>query len=467
MNKKILYPLTGIVIFLLLWIIISFLLSGVIVPMPWDVGIKIMHLLSAPGTYVHLGLTALRSITGFFFALLAGTCIGIITGSFIPCEKTFYIPLLLLHGAPPLLWIIPLMLILGTGNASPITVVFLIVLPVVIINVQEGMKSITKEKWEMFTLYAPSKRMILLYLIIPSLAGFYRSIVKIGIVLAFKSCLLGEWFGAEDGIGRIINEYFYTFDMRSFYSVSFLFLTMLGGITFAVNSFAQRVLSRKKSRIIYPESRIRVPGTVTRKTCSFIMHKVTFSYGNKQVLNNISFSVEPQQQVLITGDSGAGKTTLAKIAAGLIQPEKGNVIIPENTCLLFQQGVLLPYLDCFGNASLSARWKNDDNIFNKVLYYLKLCGLDGYTHHFPGQLSGGMKRRLSLARTLVRSPDFIIIDEPFSGLHKQAREKLWDLVFSIFALKDIPMIIITHHPEELSQLSLATYTLSGGILYKQ
>ncbi len=451
---------------ILLWTILSFIFSEVIVPYPWLIIKKIFFLLLNTDIYSNLLITSLRTITGFLLAFIIGAFIGILTGSFKFIEKSFFIPVVLLQGAPPILWIIPLMLIFGTNGASPVAVVFFVVLPLVIINVQEGIKSISKDKWDMFRIYANSKFLKLTELILPSLSSYIKSIFILGIILALKSSIIGEWFGAKNGIGRIINEYFYTFNMISFYSVSVIFLIFVSIIAFLTNKFSNKIFQRKKNNIVHIKKREFSDFFTEKKNVSLVIKNLSFSYGKKNILNNINLNINNSKPIVLTGESGCGKTTFAKIAVGLIKNYKGKVIIPKNPCLIFQDDLFLDHLDSFGNASLPARWKKIDNYENITINLLEKCGLKEQINYFPDQLSGGMKKRVTFARALVLNPDFIILDEPFTNLHKDARKRLWDLYFELFIKNKILSIIITHYPEDLKDRKVCFYELKDGKIEK-
>lgn len=464
--KKIIFYFSGIILIIILWTLLSFTFSDAIIPYPWLIIKKIFSLLLNFDIYKNLLITTLRTVSGFLLAFIIGGFIGISTGSIKSIEKSFFIPVVLLQGAPPILWIIPLMLIFGTNGASPIAVVFFVVLPLVVINIQEGIKSISKDKWDMFRIYANSKFLKLTELILPSVSSYIKSIFILGIILALKSSIIGEWFGAKNGIGRMINEYFYTFNMTSFYSVSLIFLIYVSVIGFLTNKISNKIFQRKKNPIIHANNKGVNDFFTEKKKISLIIKNLNFSYGKKNILNNINLNLNNSKPIVLTGESGCGKTTFAKIAVGLIKNYKGEVMVPSDPCLIFQDDLFLEHLDCFGNTSLPARWKKTCNYENITISLLEKCGLKDYINYFPDQLSGGMKKRLTFARALVLNPDFIILDEPFTNLHKDARKRLWDLYFDLFIENKILSIIITHYPEELKNRDVDFYELKNGKIEK-
>lgn len=448
--KNAIYQLIGFLILFVIWVSFSVLFSEIIVPYPWNVARELMHMLGDGSIYYHVFLTLVRTFFGFLLAFVVGFSIGILTGIFKGIEKSFFLPIVILQGAPPIIWIIPLMLILGTSGWSPIAVVYLVTLPLVIINVQEGIKSISSRMWDTFKIYANDRKLMLHYLVIPSLTPYIKTIFILGSVLAFKSSIIGEWFGAKNGIGRTIHQYFYTFNMLSFYSVSLLFMLLVGLSAFITKiivrySFQKRHISVLTHNTHFHKKEFFHPPP----TRSIQIQDLCFHYKKRGIIDNLNLDIQNYQTIVITGESGCGKTTLAKLITGLLRPTSGTISRPENPCIIFQEDTLLNHLDCFANVSLPGKWKNVSELDHITMFFLDKCGLKRYANYFPEQLSGGMKKRLTFARALVLNPDFIILDEPFNNLDEPSRKELWDLFFELFPKRGIPSIIITHFPEEL------------------
>ncbi|MCB1193278.1 MAG: ATP-binding cassette domain-containing protein [Leptospiraceae bacterium] len=440
--------------------------SETVVPYPWKVVKELILQLSDRSIYYHISITIIRTIFGFILAFVIGFAIGIITGSYKSIEKSFFLPVVILQGAPPIIWIIPLMLILGTEGWSPVAVVYLVTLPLVIINVQEGMKSIPDTMWDMFKIYANDKKLTLRYLVFPSLIPYIKSILLLGSVLAFKSSIIGEWFGAKNGIGRIINEYFYTFNMLSFYSASLLFLLLVGTVAFGIKTIVKYTKTKKNSVITYNTHFHKKEFFHPPKNTHIKIEELCFRYKKRNILDHLNFEIKSFETIVITGDSGCGKTTLAKLITGLLKPSSGSITKSQNPCIIFQEDTLIPTMDCFANTILPGKWKKTPELDHIGIFFLDKCGLKKYVNYFPDQLSGGMKKRLTLARALVLNPDFIILDEPFTNLDHTSRHELWQLFFELFANRGIPSIIITHYPEELANRDIQYYELKHGKLWK-
>lgn len=460
--RNIPYHLIGLTILGLLWLSLSLLFGSYIVPYPHQVLGRLFIKLREPALYGSLLLTFARSLLGFSLAFLTGTVIGILSGSVKSLEKSLFLPLSLLQGSPPLLWVVPLVLILETDGGAPIAIVFFVLLPLVIINVQEGMKSISPKRWEMVRIYANSRKLILQELILPSLIPFIKSIFILGLVLALKSSIIGEWFGARNGIGKVINEYFYSYNMPSFYAVSLLFLALVG-LTAFFSRKAVAQLFREKKLSTLPEVSAGIPENILNSSPSSLkLEEVSFCYNKKKIVDRVTMEAGPGDVIVLSGDSGCGKTTLARLCTGLLTPQAGRVSGADNPCIIFQEDTFLPHLDCFGNARLPGLWKKTADLDRITAHFLKLCGLESYGNYLPSELSGGMKKRLTFARALVLNPDFVILDEPFNNLHREGRQELWDLYFKLFVDRGIPTVIITHYPEELVERKVKHWELKNG-----
>lgn len=175
----------------------------------------------------------------------------------------------------------------------------------------------------------------------------------------------------------------------------------------------------------------------------------------KRILDNISFNIKDGEFVSILGRSGCGKTTLVNILAGYLVAEKGKVLIGnievikpgKNRIVVNQENDLFEWMTVWENMKLV---NNNEEDINKCL---KLVGLNDVWQYFPNKLSGGMKKRLSLARALVVNPNFLILDEPFVSLDHLTREELHIGLDRIFSLTKKTTLLVTHDIDEAIFLS--------------
>jgi NitT/TauT family transport system ATP-binding protein len=186
--------------------------------------------------------------------------------------------------------------------------------------------------------------------------------------------------------------------------------------------------------------------------------------GETPVLTHFSFAVEVGEFIAIVGPSGCGKSTLLSLAAGLIKPDEGQVLHkgtpitapPKDMGYMLQRDHLFPWLSIRDNAVLGLRVRGDKSAESqaRVDALLRSTGLWEFRDRFPQQLSGGMRQRAALARTLAVKPEFLLLDEPFSALDSQTRVKLSDEVKGTIVEHGCTALLVTHDISEA--ISMAT-----------
>jgi len=195
--------------------------------------------------------------------------------------------------------------------------------------------------------------------------------------------------------------------------------------------------------------------------------------GSFEVIDKISFDVHENEFLTIVGPSGCGKSSLIRIIAGLLNPSKGEVLYrhrqvhgpQQGMSLVFQNFALLPWKTAIENVQLSLINSNlsKEEIEKRSGDAIKAVNLSGFETAYPGELSGGMKQRVGIARALVSYPDIILMDEPFSALDDLTAEQLRGELHYILKNKDIPVksvIMVSHNVEEVVELSDRTIVLS-------
>ena len=181
-------------------------------------------------------------------------------------------------------------------------------------------------------------------------------------------------------------------------------------------------------------------------------------------LRETTFDVRPGEFVTVVGPSGCGKSTLLRIASGLTKATGGFVSIdPGNVGYVFQDATLLQWRTVQKNVELLAELEGIDKAerARRAAENIALVGLDGFEKKYPKQLSGGMKMRCSLARSLVMDPKVFLFDEPFGALDEITREKLNDELLSLFQRKGFAALFITHSIYEAVFLSTRVLVMSA------
>ncbi|AOB28467.1 MULTISPECIES: ABC transporter ATP-binding protein [Bordetella] len=188
------------------------------------------------------------------------------------------------------------------------------------------------------------------------------------------------------------------------------------------------------------------------------LREVSLSYftpeGETEALSKVSFSLAPGEFVSLIGQSGCGKSTLLSLIAGLIPPTSGAVLVDGTPVTrpsprigyMLQQDYLFEWRTILDNVMLGAEIQGRRDARNeaRAVHLLEKCGLGAFLEHTPRQLSGGMRQRAALARTLVTEPDVILLDEPFSALDSQTRLAISDEVVDILRRENKTVVLVTH-----------------------
>jgi len=204
---------------------------------------------------------------------------------------------------------------------------------------------------------------------------------------------------------------------------------------------------------------------------------VSFQRGGviSDVLRDISLSIGQGEYVSIIGHSGCGKSTLLNVVAGLVEPVSGGVILdrkevagpgPERA-VVFQNHSLLPWLSCYDNVRLAvdkvfASTKTRAERHDWVMHNLQLVQMTHASSRRPGEVSGGMKQRIGIARALAMEPKVLLLDEPFGALDALTRASLQDAVAEIHARVGCTVMMITHDVDEAVFLSDRIVMMTNG-----
>ncbi len=212
-----------------------------------------------------------------------------------------------------------------------------------------------------------------------------------------------------------------------------------------------------------PEA-LPIPFAVPRPSTAPILITRNLSFvfqDNKEdlkTLEQITFSVRPQEFVCVLGPSGSGKTTLLRVLAGLLPPTAGEVRIEgelltgplRRSGFVFQKANLMPWRTVRENITLPLEMHNvpQDEAETRALALINLVGLQGFVNALPADLSGGMAQRVAIARALIHNPDILLLDEPFGALDALTRERMGMELLRIWQTHRKTVIMVTHSISE-------------------
>lgn len=194
------------------------------------------------------------------------------------------------------------------------------------------------------------------------------------------------------------------------------------------------------------------------------------SFGNMDIINDVSFYANENEFISLLGPSGSGKSTIFNIISGLMHQDSGEIIIDGQVCkntlekvsYMHQKDLLLPWKNILDNTILSLliKGKSKKQARAEAINYFKTFGLNGFEYKYPHQLSGGMKQRAALLRTYMSSSDIMLLDEPFGALDAITRAKMQYWLIEMINELKATIIFITHDIEEAVFLSDRIYVLS-------
>lgn len=187
-------------------------------------------------------------------------------------------------------------------------------------------------------------------------------------------------------------------------------------------------------------------------------------HADVKALDQVDLSLARGEFFAVIGPSGCGKSTLLDIAAGLLVPTEGSVRfegqllhgrVPDGIGIVFQEDASFAWLNVWDNIAFGLRRRGVDaaEIRHRVEYAIDFMGLGEFSRHYPAQLSGGMRQRVCIARTLVLQPRLILLDEPFGALDQQTRLLMGEEVLRLWRETGATVMLITHSLDEAAMLA--------------
>lgn len=191
---------------------------------------------------------------------------------------------------------------------------------------------------------------------------------------------------------------------------------------------------------------------------------------NIQALDNISLSLPTGKIGVLLGPSGCGKSTLLRMVAGLERPSEGEIVLSDRAVdqpgrdrgMVFQDYTSFPWLSVRENVAYGLKINGDRSALNEgtVDHFIRAVGLERFADAYPHQLSGGMRQRVAIARTLANYPELLLMDEPFGALDPETRWQMQDLLLNVVRKERTTVLVVSHDIEEALYLGDVVFFLS-------
>ena len=214
---------------------------------------------------------------------------------------------------------------------------------------------------------------------------------------------------------------------------------------------------------------------------------VTMIYDGRKVLNDLSFKVMKGETKIILGGSGCGKSTTIKLVLGLLKPDEGQILVDgedvtnykepqmmrvrKKIGMIFQEGALFDSLSVYENVAfkLHEQGVSEEDVEAEVRRMLRFVNLEDAIEKMPSELSGGMRRRVGIARALVGDPKIVMFDEPTAGLDPPTARTICELAMKLRDLEDVSSIFVTHEMNNLEYLTseYAVVNEAGEVVFEK
>ncbi len=235
------------------------------------------------------------------------------------------------------------------------------------------------------------------------------------------------------------------------------------------------------------ESTFREVDDTERAIPAIEFRNVTMIYDGRKVLNDLSFKVMKGETKIILGGSGCGKSTTIKLVLGLIKPDSGQILVEgedvtnynetqmmrvrKKLGMIFQEGALFDSLSVYENVAFKLHEQGvpEEDVESEVRRMLRFVNLEDAIDKMPAELSGGMRRRVGIARALVGDPKIVMFDEPTAGLDPPTARTICELAMKLRDLEDVSSIFVTHEMNNLDYLTseYAVVNEAGEVVFEK
>ncbi|MCQ2551070.1 MAG: ATP-binding cassette domain-containing protein [Clostridia bacterium] len=416
------------IFWLALWQILSMIISKpLLLPSIPETVIAFIEMLKVKTFYLDVFATITRCIASIAISFVLGVIFALLSARKRWLEVILKGPVSFFKTVP-VMAIIIYFIILVESNFVAVLVAFLMCFPVCYQNTLEGLKAVNIEYVELGKVYGLTKMQMVKYIYLPSISSQLKSALSLIAGLSWKAVIAAEVLSIPArSIGyEMMNAKYYLNTAELFaYILVVILLSILmekGIKAISIKEFALKLDERPK------EGKVNI-----------YLEDVDKSYGDRKVLTSYNFSLIYNKVETLKAPSGSGKTTVARIIAGLEDIDKGKIHSDGKVLLsyLFQEDRLLPWMNVYDNIYIGVRNRE------KILDILSELELSEYIYSMPDELSGGLKHRVALARALASEANVLILDEPFRGLDDELKGRILDRCWEKYTL-DKAVLLITH-----------------------
>ena len=448
-SKHILQKCMIVFLWLIIWQMVSlFVRNEILVAGPLETAKALLKDGMEIRFWKTVGISLFKIMGGLLAGLFTGFVLAVLSYRHSFLEQFLGPAMVFAKSVPVAGFAVILLIWWGSGFLS-VAISFLVTLPLMYVNILEGLKNCDTKLLEMAALFSFSPRAKAFYLYRQSLKPFLLSGLKTGVGMSIKAGVAAEVIGTPKwSIGAALYEakiYLETDRVFAWIIVVILLGTIAEKLLLGIVSL---LFSHKPKVIAKARRQVPVKGVCIRN--------VTKSFGEKSVLQNLSYTMKEGEITCLMAPSGAGKTTLLHILAGLCDADSGEILWDgpgtPGIGMVFQEDRLLEEETALKNVEMACP---ERTTAKEVLS--ELLPMEALNKKISA-LSGGMKRRVCIARALVAQADVLVLDEPFTGLDEENRKKAVRVILK--HLNGRIMILSTHNGEDVELLGAKVWKIS-------
>lgn len=400
-----------------------------------------------------VGRTSARILSTMAASAAAGTVLGLASARFRLLGTFLAPPLQVMKSAPVGCVVVVVLVMSGSAGALAAIVAF-VALPPFYVAALDGCAARPLLAEQVLHRAGAGRLRVFLSCTWPAMLPFFRAAAKTAVGLSWKAGITAELLCMPLGsVGAAVYASKLTLDMPSLLMWTVVVMTLgwasekallwLLGLTGASPRWAVRLARRRVAAGGQPPAPLEVD-------------RATFGYGDAPVLSDVRLTVGPGERLCLMAPTGAGKTTLVSLLAGMGMPQGGNVSAPALLGVVAQRDTLVETLTSFENVQLVC----GESVPPKRLAEELSCLLPGGALHRPAcELSGGTRRLVQIARALYGPGCALVMDEPFAGLDEQANERA--CAFILAHQGGRALLVTTHHAADAERLDASVATLDG------
>ena len=449
-NYKLVKGVAVVLFWIIIWHILAMIVgNSLLLPTLPETVIALVKLTTEKSFYLDVCWTLFRCILSIVLSFGFGLCLA-----WMAYKKELIRDLLILpvsfFKAVPVMAIVIYVILLVESDWVAVVACFLMCFPIAYTNILSGLTEVSKELLEVASIYRFTKADTIKLIYIPNIMPQFNAAMKIVAGLSWKAVVAAEVLSVPEfslGQGMISAKYYLETPTLFAYIIVIVALSLVMEKVIVLLTSKLTIKNyegSKINRVINKASNDMEPATVN-------LANVYKCFDEKKVMTGYSRLFEAGSKTAIIGPSGSGKTTLARIIADLEFADDGNVKLSEDAKIsyLFQEDRLFPWLNVYDNMALGMESIDEEAVIDMA----QKLEIKEVLYKMPEELSGGMKHRVALGRTLLADSNLIILDEPFRGLDEGLKKRIVDRLWEEMVV-DKTVIVITHSREDIELLGI-------------